>query len=178
MSRLPLRASKRHVAMTAVSLIVLMMATIPSSKIWAEPGSLSVHGHLTSQSVTGPECTSPVGVCATGTLHGSLNGPFEFVASSIVSADQPGVVFLKGVTVIHDQHGEMQCADSAAFNTTRGSDGELVGLCEITGLTGQWTGASGYLQSAGTFTLEAGGTEQYFGKIVLPKLYRDVKTDG
>jgi hypothetical protein len=62
----------------------------------------------------------------------------------------------------------VQCADSAVINTTPGGDGELVGLCEITGLTGKWTGASGYLQSMGTFTLEAGGAERYFGKIVIP----------
>jgi len=134
----------------------------------AKPKSISIKGKLTSQSVAGPTCTSPIGLCAVGEMKGTLNGPFEFVASTLVPAEKPGVLFMTGVSVIHDKAGDVRCDDSAALNTAEGSDGELVGLCEITGLTGRWAGASGYLQSFGTFDAASGGAEDYVGKIVLP----------
>ena len=134
----------------------------------AKATSLPLKGKLTSQSFSGPTCSSPIGLCATGEMKGTFNGPFEFVAHTLVPADKPGVMFMTGVSIIHDKAGDVQCDDSAALNTAAGSDGELVGLCEITGLTGSWAGASGYLQSFGTFDAVTGGAEQYVGKVVLP----------
>jgi hypothetical protein len=72
------------------------------------------------------------------------------------------------VTTIHDKRGDVRCDDSAALNTAPGSDGELIGLCEITGLTGKWQGASGYIQSFGTFDPATGGAERYVGRLVVP----------
>ena len=145
-----------------------VIGTAAAASAVANAPSQPAHGTLTSQAVSGPGCASPIGLCATGEMKGTLNGPFEFVANSLVPADKPGVLFMTGVTIIHDSRGDVRCDDSAALNTTPGSDGELVGLCEVTGLTGTWAGASGYLQTFGTFDAVTGGAESYVGKIVLP----------
>jgi hypothetical protein len=43
-----------------------------------------------------------------------------------------------------------------------------VSLCVVTGGTGGWTGAEGYLRTTGTFTLGGGGSGSYDGKVVTP----------
>jgi hypothetical protein len=134
----------------------------------AKPSVFSAKGSLTSQSVAGPTCASPVGVCAVGEMKGTFDGPFEFVADRLIPADKPGVLFMTGITIIHDKAGDVRCDDSAALNTAAEGMGELVGLCEITGLTGDWAGASGYLQTFGAFDAASGGAEDYVGTIVLP----------
>lgn len=157
-------------AAAAVSTVVAVAAVSVAllSPVGATPNSRPMHGNLTSQVTSGPGCASPIGLCATGEVTGSLNGPFEFVAYRLIPADRPDVFFMTGVSIIHDTHGDVRCEDSAALNTAPGSDGELVGLCEIAGGTGKWQGASGYIQSAGTFSPVSGGAETYSGKIVLP----------
>ena len=75
---------------------------------------------------------------------------------------------MTGVSIIHDKAGDVRCDDSAALNAAEGGNGELIGLCEITGLTGEWAGASGYLQTFGTFNAASGGAENHVGRVVLP----------
>jgi hypothetical protein len=41
-----------------------------------------------------------------------------------------------------------------------------VGLCVVTGGTGAWATASGYLRTTGNFTFDGGGTGTYDGKVV------------
>ena len=49
-----------------------------------------------------------------------------------------------------------------------GGDGPFVSICIVTGGTGKWAGATGYLRSSGTFLFGAGGTGTYDGKVVTP----------
>jgi hypothetical protein len=48
-------------------------------------GCKTLSGKFTLASVTGPECTSPVGICAAGTFSGGLKGTSLFVGSSLTA---------------------------------------------------------------------------------------------
>lgn len=48
-----------------------------------------VEGPFTSTIVPPPACTSPVGLCTHGLLHGDLEASYDFVADTLVPADDP-----------------------------------------------------------------------------------------
>jgi hypothetical protein len=100
---------------------------------------------------SGPGCTSPVNLCSDGSIHGFLNGPQELVVQSFTATPTPNVSVIDSTVVIHDSRGDVACKEDIAYNATPGGDGEFGGLCEITGGTGHWAGATGYLQIVGTF---------------------------
>ncbi|WP_460960273.1 hypothetical protein [Parasphingorhabdus pacifica] len=134
----------------------------------AGPKSLQADGSITSQTITGPECKSPVGRCFVATFEGTLQGSAEFVGKSITQTSQTGMKLINGNFVIHDVHGDITCIEDSLLNTAPGSDGEVDGefvfLCEITGGTGKWAGASGYLQATGNLN-GMKGTARYVGKL-------------
>lgn len=57
---------------------------------------------------------------------------------------------IDSTVVIHDLRGDILFREDITHNPTPGGDGEFAGVCEVTGGTGPWTGATGYLQIAGT----------------------------
>ena len=101
------------------------------------------------------------------------------LASSDGSELKNGVVFVdtfpnadgisKAHTVIHTKQGDVACSEQAIFDLTPGSDHAFVDLCLISGGTGKYAGASGYIQEAGTFDFAANlGEADYQGKLILP----------
>jgi hypothetical protein len=154
-----------YVSLTAVLAVVLGMSVV-ADQTGAGPQSLQAQGSITSQTITGPACKSPVGRCFVATFEGTLQGSAEFVANSVKQTSQPGMILINGNFVIHDKPGDITCNEDSLLNTAPGSDGELDGefvfLCEITGGTGKWAGASGYLQATGNLKgME--GTARYIG---------------
>ena len=133
----------------------------------ATPTTKLISGAFTGTQVTGPSCTSPVGLCIHGTITGAIKGTFDLSASEIKSALPSGVVFIDGNSVVQSTGGNLFLAFAAAVNTNAGSDGEFSSLDEITDGTGTFGSTSGYLQLAGTFV---GGVEKgtYTGKLVTP----------
>lgn len=137
-----------YLSLTAVLAVVLGMGAL-AAQAGAGPKSIPVLGSITSQSIIGPECTSPAGRCFVATFKGTLQGSAEFVGNSMTPTSQPGMVLINGNFLIHDKHGDVSCIEDSLLNTTPGSDGEFVFLCEVTGGTGKWEGATGYLQATG-----------------------------
>lgn len=132
-------------------------------------GTSDVAGAIRSQQISGPDCTSPVGLCTKGTFSGSsgsIRGPFTFSANRLVPSDVPGVLLYTGRIDVHTSGGDFVCTDSGAFNTA--GDGELADVCEVGSGTGEWSSTSGYLQIVGTFTAAAGGKSRYAGKVTTP----------
>lgn len=155
-----------RIATRGTVLAALAATALVAGRAGADPASLPLHGRLQAHSVTGSDCLSPVGTCFAGTFQGSLRGPGAFTGSAVSGTSTPNVVLLSGELVIHDNAGDVYCSEEAVLDTTPGSDGAFAFLCVITGGTGKWAGASGYLQSTGTFVApEGGGT--YTGRIVL-----------
>jgi hypothetical protein len=157
---------RRISIIAAVALVTAALFPASWNRVDASSRSTPVNGHIRSQMVAGPFCTSPVQLCTAGRFNGGIQGEFEFTATSLTPTPTAGVFFYTGTIVVHTQRGELFCADAGVFNTA--GDGELADLCTITGGTGDLAGASGYLQTIGTFTAAAGGDSDYRGKLTTP----------
>jgi hypothetical protein len=157
---------RRAAAALAACGAALLLATAT-----AQSGSSSVAGRLTSEAVTGPACTSPVGVCTRGALKGGLKGTFTFTASSVTAtADTPttSVVAYTGDMVVTTSDGTLTCRDAGAFATT--GERSFAGVCTVVGGTGEFAGASGRLRLTGVTpdfggAPDAGGEADYEGTL-------------
>ena len=133
----------------------------------------SVSGSLEETQVTGPACTSPVGLCTVARMLGELKGKADFSATAILtSADTPatGVVFVTGDTTVLDarlggKHGTLAIKNAAAFRTI--GDGDLSDTQVIMGGTGDFAGASGSLRITGTF-VDGSGSAVFEGIVCVP----------
>ena len=73
--------------------------------------------------------------------------------------------YSKAHTVIHTKKGNLTCSEAALFDVI-GADHAFVDECLITGGTGIYEGATGYIQEVGTFDFAANvGELEYYGKI-------------
>jgi hypothetical protein len=70
------------VLLTAVALPLIMGVGHAQSK--CKP----VNGHIVSELLTGPACTSPVDLCTSGRFIGGINGAFVFIATSLTEHAQ------------------------------------------------------------------------------------------
>ena len=131
----------------------------------------AVRGFIDSELLSGPECTSPVGLCTRGTFTGDIRGTFVFTATSLTpSADTPatGIVHYTGDIVIQTRRGRIFIKDAGAFNSLPDSTGDVGAVSTITGGTGRYAGSSGRIRIAGTFTPQDGGHSEYSGEVELP----------
>jgi hypothetical protein len=139
-----------------------------SGDAFADSGCKKVQGKIAIQALTGPACSSPVGLCLTGSLVGALHGAFAFTSSAIIpTADTPltGVVFSTGDSTLETPGGTLFTKDALALNPS--PPGEFSDLSVITGGTGDWTGVFGTLTITGTFA-EGQGEAAYFGEVCTP----------
>jgi hypothetical protein len=160
----------RRVTGLAVGGLALLLA---GSSTGAAERCFDVRGSYTEQLASGPDCTSPVGLCIEGTYRGSIRGDFEGAASALIpTADTPttGVVlFISDARIdarVNGREGELIIKNSGAFHTT--GAGEIVDLQTIVGGTDELAGATGALRAEGTFTAESGGRSSYLGTDCLP----------
>ena len=79
--------SRRFLAVVA-SLVVVTALMVNAAM--AESGCKPVSGNVTFTQASGPECLSPIDLCAAGTFTGGIKGTLAFTATSIVqAADTP-----------------------------------------------------------------------------------------
>lgn len=145
----------------SAALLVVLLGLL-SSRAVADSNVKTVNGHVEDQ-VVSEGCQSPYGICTIGRLTGGIQGDLDFTITSLSPTNAPGVLFFTAMSTIHTATGDISCDDSGSFNT--GGDGEGVHLCQITGGTGEFLGASGYLQEMFYFQ-GAAGVGEYKGKIV------------
>ncbi|MFN2504528.1 MAG: hypothetical protein ABR540_09920 [Acidimicrobiales bacterium] len=86
---------------------------------------------------------------------------------SVVPSGTAGLSYIESTSVLHTKDGDLYFASSAVANLSTPSDGEFTSVDRITGGTGEWTGASGYLQSRG-FVANGADVGDFVGKVVLP----------
>lgn len=149
---------------SVLSALSLGMVAFLGAQAGAVQGVMPVSGHLTSHVVAGPECASPVGICTAGTLNGGIQGDFQFTALTLTPTGVPTVFSYTGTIEVQTKDGDIHISDAGAFDTT--GDGPVVDLSTITGGSGKFEGASGYIEIYGTFTFAAGGNSDYKGKVI------------
>ena len=132
-----------------------------------------VRGALEETQVTGPGCTSPVGLCTVAQMFGQLKGQARFTATTFIElADTPttGVNFVIGDTTILNaglgsKRGTLAIKNAVAFRTV--GDGDLSDTQVIIGGTGDFSGASGSLRISGIF-VAGSGTSSFEGTVCVP----------
>lgn len=154
-----------------------LAALVASGVAWGFAGPSAsadpefVNGHFNLQVAPDRDCQSlPGGICLAGDVSGRIKGRFLFSPSEVLSTVETpatAVIVTTGDALVEHKDGTLSCKHTGALQTSAG-DGPFVSLCVITGGTGAWDGASGYLRITGTFTLLGGGTGTYQGKVVLP----------
>jgi len=159
---------RRPTGRLATTLCVLTLLAIGSREVFADAHCHNVRGRITIQALTGPDCTSPVGLCLTGTIVGALRGDYGFTASTVSpSADTPltGVLFSTGDTTLETPGGTLFTKDALALATS--GAGEFSDLSIITGGTGDWAGAFGTLTITGAYAAGQ-GEAVYAGEVCTP----------
>jgi hypothetical protein len=158
------RPRRARYALSSVFLLSAIVLAVAGS---AGPvsGSSSLNGRMLQISnFGGPGCGSVTGVCSSFTSTGSLAGEGTVFIDTFPTAD--GIS--KAHTVIRTHKGDLHCSEAAVFDLV-GSDHAFVDLCVITGGTGMYAGASGYLQEVGTFDFATNlGEARYYGRLFLP----------
>ncbi len=135
----------------------LMLAPLASSPAAADPACRKVHGRLFLEAEAVPTCGSPVGLCATATIRGSLKAVGSFVGTSIlptVDTAITGVVVVTGDNSYRTDGGEFFTKDAIVLSTV--GDRDFAEVDVVTGGTGEWAGASGTFTATGTFANGAG----------------------
>lgn len=129
----------------------------------------TVSGHYQERDASGPDCTSPVGLCIAGEYRGSIRGTFSGEATSLVpTADTPttGVVLFTSDSRIDARigrdTGRLVIKNAGAFRTV--ADGSIVDVQTIVGGTGDFAGATGAIRASGTFSAGS-GTSSYTGTV-------------
>ena len=95
-----------------VPAILLILIT---TQALAAPACKKVKGKFTLQAITGTDCTSSTGFCATGTYTGDLPGTSLFTGTSLIpTVDTPtmSVLFLTGDTTITTNGGTLLTEDA------------------------------------------------------------------
>jgi hypothetical protein len=152
-----------------VGLSALLALTVASDGALAAARCRQVDGRFTLRPVSGPTCTSAVGVCATGVYSGDLEGSSTFTGTSLIpTVDTPttAVVLLTGDNTIRTRRGNLLTKDAIVLRTT--GAGDFAEVDTVEGGTGALVGGSGVLRAQGTFTAAAGGEGRYTGEICLP----------
>jgi hypothetical protein len=137
----------------------------------------AVRGALEETLVSGPTCSSPVGLCSAALIFGQFKGRASFTATAIIpTADTPatGVVFVTGDTLISNavldsKVGTVLIKNAAAFRPgTNGGDSDLTDTQVIVGGTGGFAGAFGSVRVTGTIGANGTGISAYEGTVCVP----------
>jgi hypothetical protein len=134
----------------------------------ASPNCHAIIGTVRLAASTSGPCSSPIALCATGELRGTLRGNSDFTGTSslpTVDTAATSVVLLTGDNVIHTRRGDLFTKDAIVLATA--GDGDFAEVDTILGGTGALAGATGHLSAIGTFAAGVGdGT--YVGELCVP----------
>lgn len=129
-----------------------------------------VYGFYSSQAFFPPQC--PADFCTAGDLVGGIQATYGFVATRFVPAAPldpadpalAAVVFYVGESDVATKRGDHVYATDAGV-IDQGATGKQAALLVITGGTGAYEGATGYLQLRGTLGPDGRVTGDYLGEL-------------
>ena len=170
--RLPLRLGVLLGLVPLVAVVAVLLAGTSN----AAPKSIPLHGSMNDIHNThtpgvplpfGPEdpgCQSTSGVCSRFEASGNIRGDGLVFIDTFPDQDSPS--HSKAHTVITTKNGsQLMCHEAALFDLA-GADHAFVDECIIDGGTGDYAGATGYIQEVGTFDFANNvGQLDYYGKL-------------
>jgi len=133
----------------ALSFAVLALST---GIAHADSRCHQVHYRVTLAASADPGCTSPIGLCATGELRGSVSGTSEFIGTSFVptvDTAATSTVLLTGDNTIHLRGGDLYTKDAIVLELV--GDGNFGEVDTVVGGTGDYAGATGTITATGVF---------------------------
>jgi hypothetical protein len=147
---------------TNARLAALSFAVLALSTGIARADSLChrIHYSVTLAASADPGCTSPIGLCATGELRGSVSGNSDFLGMSFapivdpVDPDSTHVALLTGDNTIHLHGGDLLTKDAIVLELV--GDGNFGEVDTVVGGTGIYAGATGTITATGVFANGAG----------------------
>ncbi len=155
MNRSATGSRRSNLVLAAAALFAI--ASLAAGPAAADPTCRRVHSHLFIEAEAVPTCGSPIGLCATATLQGSLKAVGAFVGTSVVTTpDTPttAVIVVTGDNHYQTATGDFFTKDAILLSTV--GAGEFSEVDVVVGGTGAWAGASGVLTATGTFANGAG----------------------
>lgn len=121
-----------------------------------------IHAEIVSSSTTAG-CTSPIGLCTSGTIDGNfgLDGTTYLTTDSFAPGPNtapkaPNVFSYSGVLQIAARHGTLTARDTGIFDPLPIGTGVFSSFDIITGGTGRYAGASGILFIMGRTVVNTG----------------------
>jgi hypothetical protein len=155
-------AGRLALAVLGLGAAALSVTVNPASAV-----SEQVVGKFKTDVLFGEECqAASAKVCAVGKTTGNLSGAFTFGVSSLTPTEDPSpapIVRFSGDATVETKGGSLHCRNQAALAAS--PDGPFVSLCIVSGGTGEWAGATGYLQVRGTFSFSGGASGEYVGRL-------------
>jgi hypothetical protein len=136
----------------------------------ATSSSSAIHGRMLN--ISNFPCASATGVCSSFTATGSIKGTGTVFIDTFPTpypTPQSRSLVSAAHTIIETRKGNLTCSELAVFDAPL-PDHPFVDLCIITGGTGVYEGATGYIQESGTFDFAANvGQLEYIGKLELAR---------
>ena len=150
--------------------LTLMLLPLAAGTAAADPQCRRVRSHLVIEADPTPECGSPIFLCATATVWGSLRATTDFVGLSqqVAAETEDGAVLavqITGDNTFHTERGDFFTKDSIVLSTV--GNGEFAEVDVVTGGTGDYAGATGVLTATGVF-LNGTGDGIIEGEICVP----------
>jgi hypothetical protein len=163
-----LKHRRRLAVMAGLLLSLTAVGVVLAGSGDAAPKTKRLHGKMENiRNFFAPTCTSVTGVCSSFDAKGDIKGQglVEIDTFPASQGPAPTPAYSGAHTVIHTKKGDLTCTEAALFDLI-GPDHGFVDECIITGGTGIYEGATGYIQEVGTFDFAANlGELEYFGKI-------------
>jgi hypothetical protein len=151
---------RRHVFVLGLLAFAIAAVAVAANSD-AGPKTKKLHGKMIN--IANFPCASATGVCSRFESKGDIKGD-GVVFIDTFPAGFP-LATSDAHTVITTKKGELRCSERAIFDL-QGADHAFVDLCLITGGTGIYAGATGYIQEVGTFDFASNlGELEYYGKI-------------
>jgi hypothetical protein len=105
----------------------------------------SIRFEVYDGAVCGDAGPSPVGRCSRATYTGGLNGNGDTAIQRLEAVAPDGMFFVTENEVLRLSDGELRSSVNAVFHS-KSPDREVASLHAVTGGTGRYAGASGYIR--------------------------------
>ncbi len=167
MTRTAVRDRPRLLAATAALAALAVLGAAPSP---AQACPHAVKGQITAMPAAPELCSSPWGWCTDGELTGRLRGDYFYTFTDMTPAgrpEAPWLTYFAGSIEITLRNGDSIFGiDNGTIDLDPAGTGAYASVVIVTGGTGAYDGATGYLVYSGTIDLATGeATGTYDGKI-------------